>query len=308
MRSCDRFSSRLRTGWLAASATPRTSLRRRFCVEVARQAPSEVTSPRAWLSTVVTRLSIDHLRSARVRREEYVGEWLPEPLVTEFEDPVEFADSISQAFLVLLESLSPVERGVLLLRDVFDLSFSEIAEIVDKTEDNRRQLAVHARRRVDERKPRFAASRERREELAGRFFAAYEEGDLEGLTEILAADVVLHGDDGGKAPALSRPVYGRERVAGVLVNLVASAQRLGLELRRLEINGQPGAAFFNSEGQLVNVVSLDVADHVVQTVRSIVNPDKLRHLGPTADLKQILRAGVRRAGSGASSALEPGQE
>lgn len=171
--------------------------------------------------------------------------------------------------------------------------YPEIAEVVGKTEDNCRQLAVRARRHVEARRPRFAATRERREALAARFFAACEDGDVDALTDLLAADVVLHGDGGGKAPALARPLHGRDRVARVLVNLVATAHRLGLHLRRHEVNGQPGAAFYDAGERLVNVIALDIAEDSVDAVRSIVNPDKLAHAGPTADLRAILRGGGR---------------
>ena len=186
----------------------------------ALQRGERIESPRAYLATVATRLAIDQLRSARVRRETYVGEWLPEPLVTDSDaDPArqaELADSLSMAFLVLLESLSPEQRAALLLHDVFDYGYAEIAEIVGKSEDNARQLAARARRRVEEGRPRFEASREQREELARRFFAAAQEGDVAALEALLANDVVLHGDGGGKVPALARALYGSRRVARTL--------------------------------------------------------------------------------------------
>ena len=186
-------------------------------VHLTLQQGERIESPRAYLSTVVTRLCIDQLRSARVRRESYVGEWLPEPLVADAtDDPVdqaEMADSLSLAFLVLLESLSPEERAVLLLRDVFDYGYDEIAAIVGKSEDNARQLATRARRRVEERRPRFESSREQRDKLARRFFAAAEAGDLGALETLLAHDAALHADGGGKVPALGRSLLGRSRVA-----------------------------------------------------------------------------------------------
>ncbi|MFL5828052.1 MAG: RNA polymerase sigma-70 factor [Thermoleophilaceae bacterium] len=255
--------------------------------------PRQVQSPKAWLSTTTTRLAIDQLRSARARRETYVGEWLPEPLLTSGDETsrhAEVADSLSTAFLVLLENLSPVERAVFLLREVFDYPYDQIAEIVGKSQDNVRQLAVRARRRVDERRPRFDASREERDELARRFFAAAEEGDLEGLESMLAQDAVLHGDGGGKVPALARPVHGRARVAKVLMGWVRQAVTFGLEVRMVEVNGQPGEMTLDEEGAIVNVVSLDIADGQVQGVNSIVNPDKLRHLGPVADVRALLRS------------------
>lgn len=259
----------------------------------ARERGERIESPRAYLSTVVSRLSLDHLRSARVRRETYVGEWLPEPLVASADDDparkAEMADSLSLAFLVLLESLSPEQRAAYLLHDVFDEPYDRIAEIVGTSEQNARQLAARARRHVEERRPRFEASREQREELATRFFAAAEEGDLEGLEELLAHDVVLRGDGGGKAPALARAVYGRARAARTLINSLRARTRFGITWRREEVNGQPGALFFDREGKLISVMSLDVAEGQIQAVNSVVNPDKLRHLGPLADVDALLR-------------------
>jgi RNA polymerase sigma-70 factor (ECF subfamily) len=200
------------------------------------------------------------------------------------------ADSLSLAFLVLLESLSPEQRAAFLLREVFDEPYDRIAEIVGTSEQNARQLATRARRHVEERRPRFEASREQREQLATRFFAAVEDGDLEGLEELLAHDVVLRGDGGGKAPAIARAVHGRARVARMLKTWVRAGTRFGgFTTRREEVNGQPGALLFDREGRLISVMILDVADGQVQGVSSIVNPDKLRHLGPVADLGALLR-------------------
>jgi RNA polymerase sigma-70 factor (TIGR02957 family) len=260
----------------------------------ARQGGERIESPRAYLSTVVSRLALDHLRSARVRRETYVGEWLPEPLVASTDDDparkLEMADSLSLAFLVLLESLSPEQRAAFLLREVFDEPYDRIAAIVGTSEQNARQLATRARRHVEERRPRFEASREQREELATRFFAAAEEGDLEGLEQLLAHDAVLHGDGGGKAPALKRAIHGRARVARTLTAGFTRLQTLGgITSRREEINGQSGALFLDPEGRLLGVMILDVTEGEIQGVSAIANPDKLRHLGPVADLRALLR-------------------
>ncbi|HZN89253.1 MAG TPA: RNA polymerase sigma-70 factor [Thermoleophilaceae bacterium] len=260
----------------------------------AREDGQRIESPRAYLSTVVSRLALDQLRSARVRRETYVGEWLPEPLVASAdEDParkVEMADSLSLAFLVLLESLSPEQRAAFLLREVFDEPYDHIAEIVGTSEQNARQLAARARRHVDEGRPRFEVSREQRDELADRFFDAAEEGDLEGLEELLAHDVVLHGDGGGKAPALARAVHGRARVARTLHAWASAGARFGgITWQREEVNGQPGARVLDRDGKLISVLILDVAEGQIQSVSSIVNPDKLGHLGPVADLGALLR-------------------
>ena len=254
-----------------------------------------IESPRAYVATVATRLAIDVLRSARVRRESYVGEWLPEPLLSEsHEDPArhaEMADSLSLAFLVLLESLSPEQRAVFLLHDVFDYGYGEITEIVGKSEATARQLAARARRHVEERKPRFEASREEREELAHRFFAAAQEGDVAGLEALLADDVVLHGDGGGKAPALARALFGRRRVARTLTAWFRQRTKVPEpELREVEVNGQPGAVLM-AGGAVVSVMALDIADGRVQGIRSIVNPDKLGHIGPVADWGALLKEG-----------------
>ncbi|HEV3474527.1 MAG TPA: RNA polymerase sigma-70 factor [Actinomycetota bacterium] len=245
---------------------------------------TKVDSPKAYLSAITTRLAIDHLRSARVRRERYVGTWLPEPVLMDAEPDVaqhaETADSLSMAFLVLLESLSPVERAVFLLHEVFDYGYDEIAAVVGKSEENCRQIAVRARRQVEAKKPRFEASRKRREELAQRFFDAAANGDAKGLVDLLAADVVVYADGGGKGPAFPRPVHGRERAARVLLGGATAGERFGVVgIHTATINGQPGALFFDEEGRVIAAVTVDIADDLVQTVRAISNPDKLRHLG-----------------------------
>jgi RNA polymerase sigma-70 factor (ECF subfamily) len=257
----------------------------------ARAGGERIESPRAYLSTVVSRLSLDQLRSARVRRETYVGEWLPEPLITE-DDPArkaEMADSVSHAVLVLLESLSPEQRAAFLLREVFEEPYERIAEIVGTSVPNARQLATRARRHVAERRPRFAATREQRDELANRFFKAVEEGDLDGLEQLLAHDVVLHGDGGGKVPAIARALHGRARVARTLRAGLARLHKLDFALRRQELNGQPGALFLDRDGGVMGVMILDVAEGQIQSVSSVVNPDKLHHLGRVADLRALLR-------------------
>jgi RNA polymerase sigma-70 factor (ECF subfamily) len=254
----------------------------------------EISSPRSWLATVVTRLSIDELRSARARRESYVGEWLPEPLVTDSADEpaerAEMSDSLSLAFLVLLESLTPEQRAVFLLHDVFDYSYDEIAEIVEKRSDAVRQIAVRARREIDQRRPRFEASREERDALADRFFAAFEQGEVADLEALLAEDVSLQGDGGGKAPALARALFGANRVARTLVNWGRAGARIGgIERRRVNVNGQPGALFYDADGHVISVLTLDVADGQIQAIRGVVNPDKLRHLGEVTDWEALLK-------------------
>jgi RNA polymerase sigma-70 factor (ECF subfamily) len=262
------------------------------------EAGARIASPRAFLATVTTRLAIDELRSARARRERYVGEWLPEPILTEdLEDPArqaEMSDSLSLAMLVVLESLSPEQRAVLLLHDVFDYSYEEIAPIVGKSEVNVRQLATRARRHVEQRRPRFQTSREQRDELAGRFLAAAQQGDLAGLEALLASDVVLTGDGGGKVPALARSLRGRNRVARTLVNWVRIGARIpGASFRQAEVNGAPGALTLDGRGRLISVLALEIAGGEIQSISSVINPDKLAHLGPLADFGALLRVGAR---------------
>jgi RNA polymerase sigma-70 factor (ECF subfamily) len=253
-----------------------------------------IGSPKAYLSAVATRLAIDQLRSARARRETYVGQWLPEPLLTDGgdDDPAahaERADSLSMAFLMVLERLSPVERAVFLLHDVFDYGYPEIASIVGKTETNCRQLAARARRHLAANRPRFDSSRRDRDELAARFFAAVADGEVDPLVEMLAHDVVVYGDGGGKAPQWMAPIDGAVRVARLLAGTGRVMRELGARLEAREINGQPGALVLDPDGRLTNVFVLDIADGAVRTVRSVINPDKLRHIGPVADVYALLR-------------------
>jgi RNA polymerase sigma-70 factor (TIGR02957 family) len=263
-------------------------------VHRALDAGEQIASPRAYVTTVASRLAINELRSARARRERYVGEWLPEPIITDgHDDPAqhaETADSLSVAMLVLLESLSPEQRAVLLLHDVFDYPFSEIASIVGKSEDNVRQLATRARRHVEQRRPRFQTTREQRDELARRFFAAAEHGDLAELEALLASDVQLTGDGGGKVPALARTLQGRSRVARTIVNWFRRGAILpGMTLRPVEVNGGPGALYLDPERRVISVVALGITDGEITSIDSVVNPEKLRHIGPVGDLKALLR-------------------
>jgi RNA polymerase sigma-70 factor (TIGR02957 family) len=254
-----------------------------------------IASPRAFVATVTTRLAINELRSARARRERYVGEWLPEPIITDsHDDPAqqaEMADSLSLALLVLLESLSPEQRAVLLLHDVFDYGYPEVAGIVGKSEAAVRQLATRARKHVEQQRPRFQTTREQRDELTRRFFQAAEQGDLAGLEALLAHDVELTGDGGGKVPALARTLHGRSRVARAVINWVRLAARLpGVSLRPVEINGGPGALFLDAQQRLIGVCALDIAGGEITGISGIVNPDKLTHLGPVGDLRSLLRS------------------
>jgi RNA polymerase sigma-70 factor (ECF subfamily) len=258
-----------------------------------RESGEVIEAPTAYVSTIATRLAIDHLRSARVRREQYVGDWLPEPLVESPEgDPAqraEMVDSLSFAFLAVLERLSPEQRAVLLLRDVFAYGYDEIAEILDRTQPSVRQLAVRARRHVREERPRFAVSRQQQERLAASFFAAVERGDLQELEAVLAEDVVLRGDGGGKAPALGHSIHGRADVARTLLAWAQMGDRFDASIQPVSVNGGPGALVLDPDGLLVAVWALDVADGAVRGVASIVNPDKLRHIAAVGSMRDALR-------------------
>jgi RNA polymerase sigma-70 factor (ECF subfamily) len=263
----------------------------------ARQAGTTIADLKAYLTTAVTRLGISYLRSARVRRETYAGDWLPEPVVVPADGPgpaehAELADALSMAFLVLLEALSPVERAVFMLREVFEYGYPDVARITGKTEVNCRQIFARARQRIaaggqagNSAPP--AARRAEGEELARRFFEAAAGGDMDALLGMLAPDVVLHGDGGGKAQAIGKPMAGRQRVTRLLVVGLRRARTLGASLRLAWVNGQPGAVMYDAEGRVVGVVELDVADGVVQAIRSVVNPDKLGHIGPVSDVARL---------------------
>jgi RNA polymerase sigma-70 factor, ECF subfamily len=258
--------------------------------ETSRTQPA---STKAFLSAVVTRISIDALRSARVRRETYVGPWFPEPLLTDpYEDPqrsAELADSVSMAALLLLERLSPLERAVFVLREVFGFSFPEVAAAVERSEAACRQLAVRARRHMDEGRPRFEANRRVRDELAARFFDALREGDVDALRDLLAADVQVIGDGGGKAPQFTRAVVGVENVARVLGAMMRALARTGLDVEPHEINGQPGAILRDGDHNVLGTWTLDVLDGQIQAIRSVQNPDKLGHLGSVGDAWAVAR-------------------
>ncbi len=259
--------------------------------------PTRPTSTKAFLSAVVTRISIDVLRSARVRREEYVGHWLPEPLLDDpYEDPArsaELADSVSMAALLLLERLSPLERAVFVLREVFGFGFPEVASAVGRSEAACRQLAVRARRHMDAGRPRFEADRREREELAERFFDAFRDGDVDRLRELLAADVQLVGDGGGRAPQLARAVVGAAKVARLLAAIVPPMARIHVTFEPREINGQPGAIFRDRDDKVLHTWTLDILDGRIQTIHSLINPDKLGHLGPVADAWAVAREAAR---------------
>jgi RNA polymerase sigma-70 factor, ECF subfamily len=254
---------------------------------------TEPASVKAFLSAVVTRISIDVLRSARVRREEYPGPWFPEPLVNDpYEDPeraAELADSVSMAALLLLERLSPAERAVFVLRDVFGFGFPEIASAVGRSEPACRQLAVRARRHMDDGRPRFAADRRERDQLAARFFGAVRDGDVKSLRELLAADVQLVGDAGGKAPHLTRSIIGADKVARVLASVFPRLVEIDVTCETREVNRQPGAIFRDRDGKVLYVLTLDILGGRIQAIRSVSNPDKLAHLGPVGDAWALAR-------------------
>jgi RNA polymerase sigma-70 factor (ECF subfamily) len=251
----------------------------------------EIQSAEAYASTVTTRLAIDHLRSARVRRESYVGTWLPEPLLTTSAEPdpavrAELADTLSMAFLVLMESLTPIERAVFILREVFGYDYERIAGIVEKSEANCRQIFSRAKQRITDRTPRFEVSRQRRDELAREFFAAAETGEVATLERLLADDVAFYGDGGGKAPAVLKPVTGSIQVARFVIGIVRQVHQQGGRVEPVEVNGQPGARLVASDGRLATVLDLTIADGRIQSVRNVLNPDKLGHLGPLFDFPE----------------------
>lgn len=263
-------------------------------LHAAAASEAQIRNPDAFVTTVATRLSLDVLRSARVRREAYVGEWLPEPLVEDVGiRRVEEDETISLAFLALLERLTPEERAVLVLREAFGYGFDEIGAVLDKRPDACRQLLSRARRHVDAQRPRFEPDATERDALATRFLDAAREGDLDGLVALLAPDAVLVGDGGGKALAISRPLVGASGIAKALLGFMSRGEALGIALEPVRVNGQPGMRALAPDGRLVNVLAIDVADGRVVRLHSMLNPDKLGHLGPISDLGLRERAARR---------------
>ena len=258
------------------------------------QATVRPESPKAYLSAVTTRLCIDHARSARVRREMYVGQWLPEPLLTDLaapdpQDLAEQSDTLSMTFLLLLERLSPVERAVFLLHDVFGYGYDEVARIVGRGDQACRQLGYRARKHVAEHRRRFDASRRQSAKLAERFFAAMAAGDMDGLVSMLAADAVVTGDSGGARPSWPQPVIGRDRIGRLFSPIGSQLRQVRGTVRLTGINGQPGAMFLDADGRVIAVMVLEIADRQVTAVRGVISRDKLRHLGPLADLPDLFR-------------------
>ncbi|MGW7527102.1 RNA polymerase sigma factor SigJ [Streptomyces sp. NPDC054783] len=267
----------------------------------ARRAGTPVANLKAYLTTSVTRLGINYLSSARVRRETYAGDWLPEPVVVSADRPgpaehAELYDSLSMAFLVLLEALSPVERAVFVLREVFGYGYPEVASLTGKSEANCRQIFARARKRigpggqvVDSPTP---VRRAESEELARKFFAAAEGGDMDALLDMLAPDVVFHGDGGGKARALARSVTDARRVARLLVGGLRRVGKLGAFLEAARINGRPGGVIYDAEGRVASVIEVDVVEGRIRAIRSVSNPDKLDHLGPVSDIGRLPERGA----------------
>ncbi|MFD1824491.1 MULTISPECIES: RNA polymerase sigma-70 factor [Mumia] len=255
-----------------------------------------VDNPEAYATTVTTRLAIDTLRSARVRREQYVGPWLPEPLVASSDaDPahqVELDATVSTAFLMLLESLTPVERAVFVLREALAYDYADIAVVVDKSEANCRQILARARKRIDDGRPRFDASPEQRDRLAAQFVAAVSRGDVAGLERLLAEDVMFVGDGGGRAPAIQRPMVGTVQVARFLAGLVRQGARFGVLIDQVVANGEPALRARAADGALLSLMTIDVVDGQIARLHNVLNPEKLRHLGPVGDLYGLMGGGT----------------
>jgi RNA polymerase sigma-70 factor (ECF subfamily) len=240
--------------------------------------PSEVRSAKAWLTTVITRLCINHLKAARIQREQYLGPWLPEPIVTE--NPAEnscLVDSLSMAFLVLLESLTPTERAVFLLREVFDYEFGEIATIVEKTEMNCRRLLSRARRHIATRRQRFEASSEQVELLLEQFTKAAAAGDLQALLKALDPDVTIFTDGGGEVPAARKPVVGASKVAHLILGTTRKFGLTSRAYRFSHLNGYPGFVGY-AAGRAIQVIAFGIVQDRIRTIYVINNPKKLRHL------------------------------
>jgi RNA polymerase sigma-70 factor, ECF subfamily len=254
---------------------------------------TQVKAPKAFLSAVVTRISLDVLKSARVQREAYGEPWFPEPLLTDpYQDPersVELADSVSMAALLLMERLSPLERAVFVLREVFGFEYAEVASAMGRSEAACRQLVARARKHMAEGRPRFAADKKAHEELADRFFDAFKLGDVDALQALLAADVVLQGDGGGKGPQYGMGIVGARNVARAFISSIPPFLQIGGAVEQRKVNGQPGAIFRDPRGNVVGVMALEILDGQIQAIRGVSNPDKLKHLGPLGDAWQVRR-------------------
>jgi RNA polymerase sigma-70 factor, ECF subfamily len=260
--------------------------------QMATDKGTAVANPRAFLVSATTRLAIDHLRSARHKREIYTGEWLPEPILDSGSsenalEQIEMAESLSMAFLVLLETLSPLERAVFLLRQVFDYEYAEIAEVVGKSESNCRQVFSRAKRHVAERRPRFESSKDARESLAHRFLEVCKNGMPEDLKSMLATEVEFHGDGGGVASAVMHPVIGSDPVARLMHGIFVKAKQYEVAFSEATVNGQPGLIAKSLTGELISVMALQIADGKIQAFHSVINPDKLIHLGNISGMARL---------------------
>lgn len=253
---------------------------------------TEPDSLKAYLSTTVTRISIDVLRSARVRREHYVGPWIPEPLADDpYQDPeraTELAESVSLAALRLLERLSPLERAAFVLREVFGFSYEEVGAATGRSPAACRQLVARSRRHMQQEEPRFDVDRQQRDELARRFFDALRDGDVDTLRDLLAAEVQLVGDGGGGAGTRAA-AFSAEKAARALAVNVAPLVAIGATVDPLELNGAPGVVFHDRDGKVLGTLVLDIRAGHVATIFAVNNPEKLGHLGPVADLSEVVR-------------------
>jgi RNA polymerase sigma-70 factor (ECF subfamily) len=260
--------------------------------QIATDKGTSVANPHAFLVAATTRLAIDHLRSARRKREIYTGEWLPEPILDSDTsenglEQIEMAESLSMAFLVLLETLSALERAVFLLRQVFDYEYAEIAELVGKSESNCGQVFSRAKRHVADRRPRFESSKKEKESLAGRFLEVCKSGTPEDLKSMLAIEVEFHGDGGAVASAVMHPVVGSDSVARLIHGIFVKAKQYKVVFSEATVNGQPGIIAKSSTGELISVMALQIAEGKIQTFHSVINPDKLTHLRVISELARL---------------------
>jgi len=271
---------------MLGSATDAEDILQDAWLRFAGARPADLRSAKAYLTTIVTRLCLDRLKSARVTREEYIGPWLPEPVVTGEQPGPERslaqAESVTLAFMVLLETLSPEERAVFLLREVFDYEYGEIAEMLETSAANCRQLFHRAKGRIAERKPRFRAAIGEKRPLVERFVRAFSEGSEAGLTSVLAEDIGFWSDGGGKVLAARRPIFGRENVVNLLMGFRRTAPAIGVALESVtldivEVNGEP-AVLLRVDGRLDGVYVMAVEEGAIAAIRVVRNPDKLTYI------------------------------
>lgn len=241
----------------------------------------QIDSPAAYLSTIISRLCLDHQKSARNQREQYVGPDLPEPLLeSNAEAPdyhTELSDSLSMAFLVLLNNLTPVQRAVFLLHDVFDYDYARIAEAVDKSEANCRKIAQRARDHIQKNRPRFETDHEQKNQLLNSFMEAVQTGDIVELEQMLAKEAILYSDGGGKVTAARKPVFGANKIARFMVGIRKNTEKNKVDMQFTEVNGEPGMLAF-IDGDLHSVWSFDIRDGEIQHIFVVLNPEKLEHI------------------------------